>query len=212
MTFWQAARHEMPGGRRRHTRTATLTWLLGSALCCTALAVAAATATAAPRIGGGAGCVPPRQMGVVFVVDDSGSNDANDPAELGRDAALTGIASLPTGSLASVSTFSGTATTRLPTSTLTDADRAGTRTPTSWVRSNPLGRGLSSFSGLVKPCPKPCPRLCESSRISRPQPTYFWLYRAKYNAQEPSSNPQVVGSDPTGGSSKPLQMDDFACR
>jgi hypothetical protein len=124
VTVWQAARLQGSGGQGRSARGTTLIWLLGLTLCCAALA-ATATATAAPPMGGGAGCVPPRQLGVVFVVDDSGSNDSTDPTELRRDAALTGIASLPTGSVASVSTFAGTATTPVPTSALTDASRAG---------------------------------------------------------------------------------------
>jgi hypothetical protein len=74
-------------------------------------------------MGGGAGCTPPNKLGVVFVVDDSGSNLDNDPNELRRDAALAGVSSLPDGSLMSVSTFSGTATTPVPMTELTAANR-----------------------------------------------------------------------------------------
>jgi hypothetical protein len=87
------------------------------------VAMAVPGAAAAPPMAGGAGCEPPRQLGVVFVVDDSGSNQSTDPSELRRDAALAGISSLPAGSVTSVSTFSGTATTRVAPTAVTAAAR-----------------------------------------------------------------------------------------
>ena len=107
------------GSRMRGPGGVALGWAVAVAL------ALAASAPAAPPMGGGADCVPPRQLGVVFIVDDSGSNDTTDPSELRRDAALTGVSSLPAGSLTSVSTFSGTAASRVPPSPVAAGNRGG---------------------------------------------------------------------------------------
>ena len=66
---------------------------------------------AMPSAAAESACVVPRQLGVVFVLDDSGSMNSNDPDNLRGTAAGIGLDQLADGSVAAASKFSSTATT-----------------------------------------------------------------------------------------------------
>lgn len=73
----------------------------------TALATTVLAALAAP-VGRAAAatCTPPKQLGIVFVLDASGSMSSNDPDKLRVEATKVGIDRVPDGSVVAVSTFS----------------------------------------------------------------------------------------------------------
>lgn len=66
-------------------------------------------------------CVPPAQLGIVYVVDDSGSMSNSDPDELRATAVEIGLRGAPRGSVAAVVAFSGTASVVQPPTVLDDA-------------------------------------------------------------------------------------------
>lgn len=69
------------------------------------------------------GVCAPQPMGVVFVLDDSGSNSETDPRYLRADAARVALGYLPAGTLVSAVNFASSAVTMLNTTRLTDANR-----------------------------------------------------------------------------------------
>jgi len=70
-----------------------------------ALVALPALAVAGPTDPGGV-CTVPKRLGIVFVIDDSGSMADNDPNALRGAATDIGIAQLPDGAAAAVSRFS----------------------------------------------------------------------------------------------------------
>jgi hypothetical protein len=70
-----------------------------------ALIALPAIASAGPADPGGV-CTVPKRLGIVFVIDDSGSMADNDPNALRGAATDIGIAQLPDGAVAAVSRFS----------------------------------------------------------------------------------------------------------
>jgi hypothetical protein len=70
-----------------------------------ALIALPAIAAAGPTDPGGV-CTVPKRLGIVFVIDDSGSMADNDPNALRGAATDIGIAQLPDGAVAAVSRFS----------------------------------------------------------------------------------------------------------
>jgi hypothetical protein len=91
-------------------------------LACPALLVPAATAASAPVTGD---CVVPHRLGVVFVLDDSGSMATSDPGRLRGAAVGSGIDALPDGSVVAASTFSDEATRAFAPTGLDAASRDG---------------------------------------------------------------------------------------
>ena len=69
----------------------------------------------------------PKKLGMVFVVDDSGSMADNDPNALRGSATDIGIAQLPDGAVAAVSRFSDVAQTIFNPAELNPASRAASR-------------------------------------------------------------------------------------
>ena len=64
------------------------------------------------------------RLGVVFILDDSGSNQATDPRYLRADAARVALSYLPEGTLVSALKFSDSAQTVVPATRLTDRNES----------------------------------------------------------------------------------------
>jgi hypothetical protein len=95
-------------------------------------------AVAGPTDPGGV-CTVPKKLGMVFVVDDSGSMADNDPNALRGAATDIGIAQLPDGAVAAVSRFSDVAQTIFNPAELNPASRAASR--------QAVGSALASSGG-----------------------------------------------------------------
>ncbi len=74
------------------------------------------------------GCVVPKQLGLVMIVDDSGSMYSTDPTKLRAEAASIAVDQVKTGSVVSSSNFDGSAKTIFAPTIVTDAARAGLKT------------------------------------------------------------------------------------
>ena len=73
-------------------------------------------------------CTKPQKLGVVFVVDDSGSMTSNDPDKLAGTAVGIALDQLPDGSLTGVTQFSSDATTLIPPTEVNGASRQAIKT------------------------------------------------------------------------------------
>lgn len=116
-----------------------------SALAVAALLVALLVLAAARSPGDAAaqaGCVPPAQLGIVFVIDDSGSMEDNDPDLLRATAVEIGLRGAPRGTVAATVAFSDSATVVQPPTVLTDANVADLGTA---VRSGLRSYGETNY-------------------------------------------------------------------
>lgn len=105
-----------------------LTWWVAAALA-TAVATIFAVMAAQPEVGHAQNtCTKPQKLGVVFVVDDSGSMTSNDPDKLAGSAVGIALDQLPDGSLTAVTQFSSDATTLIPPTEVNAASRGAIKT------------------------------------------------------------------------------------
>jgi hypothetical protein len=88
-----------------------------------ALTLAAVAAGSAPALAQDA-CTVPRQPGVAFLVDDSGSMTDSDPQDLRRTATQIGIDTLPDGALVAAASFDTSARTFFRPTVLDATSRA----------------------------------------------------------------------------------------
>lgn len=70
-------------------------------------------------------CVPPNKLGVVFVVDDSGSMTSNDPSDLRGDGVRVGLEYVPDGSVAAAVRFDSSADVLFGPTVVDGATRGG---------------------------------------------------------------------------------------
>lgn len=131
---------KVPGGRGRGVQACSCAVLIAS-FCAlatspnlTSARAAADTTTVTDTV---PGCVVPTQLGLVMIIDDSGSMYSTDPSELRAEAASIAVDQVKAGSVVSSSNFDGSARTIFQPTTVTDTARAGLK---SAIRGS-LGSG-----------------------------------------------------------------------